>query len=267
MFQVFPGPGEPLRTIDVENFALPAGGFSQSFSTTSINASDNGLAQFSSDDNTNGNSRVTWEADIDGDGIYGEPEDAFAVIPQGASLADCLLVVSQTSIDPGPEVMGEDYTLRVEFEFEDADGDVATGAVAMGDLQDQDLAFSLAEFVVPGLAPPPGTDLLPGPGEVYEVDHITADIDFQNIVRMQLSVLGEVNAATSDIPLNLAFENPANEAYDGAVDDIYIFCPGQREGGNLAETDTFAQVTEDGAFSFSESLAAFDPAEADMIIT
>jgi len=41
-------------------------------------------------------------------------------------------------------------------------------------------------------------------------------------------------------------------------------CPGR--GGNLAETDTFAQCTEDGAFSFSESLAAFDPAD-DMIIT
>ena len=32
-------------------------------------------------------------------------------------------------------------------------------------------------------------------------------------------------------------------------------------GGLLAETDTFAQVTEDGAFSFSEALAAYDPGD------
>jgi hypothetical protein len=34
---------------------------------------------------------------------------------------------------------------------------------------------------------------------------------------------------------------------------------GENAAGLLAETDTFAQVTEFGAFSFSESLAAFDP--------
>lgn len=34
---------------------------------------------------------------------------------------------------------------------------------------------------------------------------------------------------------------------------------GANAEGLLAETDTFAQVTEDGAFSFSEALAAYDP--------
>jgi hypothetical protein len=34
---------------------------------------------------------------------------------------------------------------------------------------------------------------------------------------------------------------------------------GEGAEGLLAETDTFAQVTAFGAFSFSESLAAYDP--------
>lgn len=40
--------------------------------------------------------------------------------------------------------------------------------------------------------------------------------------------------------------------------EIKDFVPG---GGTLAETDTFAQVDESGAFAFSESLAAFDPGD------
>lgn len=44
---------------------------------------------------------------------------------------------------------------------------------------------------------------------------------------------------------------------DFSIDDVALLIPGG--GGVLAETDTFAQVSEDGAFSFSEALAALSP--------
>ena len=46
--------------------------------------------------------------------------------------------------------------------------------------------------------------------------------------------------------------------------EIKDFAPGG--GGTLAETDTFAQVDDSGAFAFSESLAAFDPGNNDLVL-
>jgi|GEM_PF-4581467 len=57
----------------------------------------------------------------------------------------------------------------------------------------------------------------------------------------------------------------ATEA-DSFLDIVEIkdFAPGG--GGTLAETDTFAQVDDSGAFAFSESLAAFDPGNNDIFL-
>ncbi len=45
--------------------------------------------------------------------------------------------------------------------------------------------------------------------------------------------------------------------------EIRDFAPG---GGTLAETDTFAQVDDTGSFAYSQSLAAFDPGNNDLVL-
>lgn len=69
----------------------------------------------------------------------------------------------------------------------------------------------------------------------------TAGLDFTDIDRFEL-IIEEATEADSFLD----------------IVEIKDFVPG---GGTLAETDTFAQVDETGAFAFSESLAAFDPGD------
>ena len=69
----------------------------------------------------------------------------------------------------------------------------------------------------------------------------TAGLDFTQIDQFEL-IIEEATEADSFLD----------------IVEIKDFVPG---GGTLAETDTFAQVDETGAFAFSESLAAFDPGD------
>ena len=75
----------------------------------------------------------------------------------------------------------------------------------------------------------------------------TVDIDKTVNLTVNKDVFAEV-----DLTGNLATAEASADAI------------GENADGLLAETDTFAQVTEFGAFSFSEALAAYDPAEADV---
>lgn len=61
--------------------------------------------------------------------------------------------------------------------------------------------------------------------------------------------------AIDEFRLEISDETEADTFLD--LVEIKDFAPGG--GGTLAETDTFAQVDDSGAFAFSESLAAFDP--------
>lgn len=73
------------------------------------------------------------------------------------------------------------------------------------------------------------------------IDDANEDIVFGALTSVTIDVDGD------DVP-NLDFN----------IDCVGLVCEGEG-GGNLAETDTFAQVTDTGAFSFSESLAASSP--------
>ena len=59
----------------------------------------------------------------------------------------------------------------------------------------------------------------------------------------------------------LGFEILSTGGTDLSIDGIPFRDQAPPEGGVLAETDVFAQVDENGAFSFAEALAAFQPAD------
>ena len=141
--------------------------------------------------------------------------------------------------DPGNAVLelndvSTDLPVNVEFEFTDTDNDVASVIRTVpGGFVGEDFDVPLTDF----LADAPVT-----PG-----DNPNSDLDFDSIVEIELRILGA-------------------QASDTVIDDVLVLVQPERpSGGALAETDTFAQVTADGAFSFSESLAAFDP--DDFIVT
>ena len=68
--------------------------------------------------------------------------------------------------------------------------------------------------------------------------------------------------AIDEFRLEISDETEADTFLD--IVEIKDVVPGG--GGTLAETDTFAQVDDSGAFAFSESLAAFDPGNNDVFI-
>ena len=82
-------------------------------------------------------------------------------------------------------------------------------------------------------------------GNVFFVTDVNKNVDINKDVDLDVdkNVFSNV-----DLQGNLATAEASADAI-GATDFF---------GGLLAETDTFAQVTEDGAFSFSEALAAYD---------
>ena len=82
-------------------------------------------------------------------------------------------------------------------------------------------------------------------GNVFFNTQIDKDVDIDKNVN--LNVNKDV-FSTVDLQGNLATAEASADAID----------PNGNAEGLLAETDTFAQVTEDGAFSFSEALAAYD---------
>ena len=99
-----------------------------------------------------------------------------------------------------------------------------------------------------------------------QLTNTTADIDFTQIVAMELAILGDPDAPDgSDLPTT-GLESPSEGAVDLSVSLLDIFCPGEEDVFNIAETETFAQVTGDGAFSFSDSLAATNAQAIDNLL-
>jgi hypothetical protein len=281
-----PSVAQRTITVDDDSPLVPGPGTTTTVVDDGPTEPGNSIARFSTDIDTLADTAFLYNADIDGDSVFGEPDDAFSVLvdcPDGIDLSDPenALILDNLSVDPG---IGTDVTLRFEATIEDALGNAATLRLYATDaaVSSQDLILPLGlftgEFTTPAGAPVLNLST-PDPTDVFvglfgAGDSPNAALDFDQITNITFKVLGNTANFGSPIvdpnpydPL-LPAENPTEEAYDASADNLRIesVC-GTPPGGNLAETDTFAQVTEDGAFSFSESLAAFDPAEADMIIT
>jgi hypothetical protein len=188
---------------------------------------------------------------FDGNDEVGAP---FVIVPadRPGGIADCLFTAEAVINDLGTIIAGDTAPFTpVELAFTDADGDRASVNLAL-----EAIAPFGVDVEIPLAAWLGGPDV-EQPGNSFEfADEKNPLLDFDAIVAFEIIVRGEFDFdgdGTEEI----------NTAFDIQVDNIVIECPEIRRGGggNLAETDTFAQVTEDGAFSFSESLAAFDPFE------
>lgn len=256
--------GQPLRTIVVENIITGDGEDSANLGNVTIDAGGeepgDSLISLSTDENTLSNDRITYRADIDGD-------DAFSVIvdcpPQFFDLANTQnRLVLEGADFGGLEIDG---TLRVEVAVTDSDNDTATlAAYSTPDFPpDQDLELPLGLFTGQVDLADAGEEIFPG---FFSVGQDTANINFEQIVNIEFRVLGDPRQFP-DSPFPLApGEIPTPDAFDVDFDNFRIETICERgQGGNLAETDTFAQVDDFGAFSFSESLAA-SSAEADVLI-
>jgi hypothetical protein len=224
-----------FRFAELENLAGSTS-TTQATSSDPQNTGQADIAEFNAGANSTSNLTLDWFSDPDGNGI--NDGDIFAVLPDCALATNATLTFTNLSVDV-PDFV------TLEFEFTDAQGDSAFTRSVLAAQSIPALEINLGVFTG-AVVPPAGVS--PAGGVVFVSPD--ADLDFDQITNIELRVIGA-------------------QAADVTVDDIEIAweCPPQRAGGNLAETDTFAQVTEDGAFSFSESLAAFDPGEADMIIT
>ncbi|HIP77035.1 MAG TPA: hypothetical protein EYH07_01020 [Kiloniellaceae bacterium] len=124
---------------------------------------------------------------------------------------------------------GSDLGETLDLIFEDADGtesQVQVQIPAGSSGAPVTVSVPLSDFANPANFTDPGGD---------------NDLNFEQIVRFELII---EEATEADTFLDIV--------------EIKDFAPG---GGTLAETDTFAQVDETGAFAFSESLAAFDPGD------
>lgn len=266
--------GQPLRTTVVENINIGDGSASAGTGNVTIDAGGtepgNSLISFSADENTLSNDSVSYSADVDGDDAFGElVDDAFSVIvdcpPEFFDVANTQnRLVLEGADFGGLEVDG---TLRVEAAVTDSDG--ATATIAAYSTPDfaagQNIILPLGLFTGSVSLAESGEEILPG---FFSVGQDTANINFEQIVNIEFRVLGDpAEFADSPFPDLAPGENPTPDAFDVSFDNLRIetICERPGEGGNLAETDTFAQVDDFGAFSFSESLAA-SSAEADVLI-
>lgn len=185
-------------------------------------------------------SEVTASADFSLE--YTSLDGAFELLPDGRDPEDCIVTIDMVINDVGTLPDGSPAPFTPLFiTLTDADGDQATVNLAIPSIAPpgEDVELSLGLFT--GATAEDPADPLP--------DAPNADLDFSTITSILAQVPGEFDFdgdGTGEIVT----------ATDLQVDNIEIFCPGQQAAGNLAETDTFAQVTDTGAFSFSESLAA-----------
>jgi hypothetical protein len=79
------------------------------------------------------------------------------------------------------------------------------------------------------------------------------NVFFNTDVNKDVTITKDVNLLVTKDVLSIVDITGCLATAEGSADAIGA------GDGNLAETDTFAQCTDAGAFSFSESLAAFDP--------
>ena len=99
-------------------------------------------------------------------------------------------------------------------------------------------------------------------GTEDDADGNNVKVDLQNLASTKLLleddafVLTDGNDFSSgDFFAQRGFENPSRDGTDLSLGEVSLTICGN-DVFHLAETETFAQVTEDGAFAFSESLAA-----------
>ena len=257
--------GDPQRTSEV--FNIP--GQDDAFASIGVDITP-GKITLNTESNTLSNDVVAYSADINGDDLYGEPEDAFSVVvpcDEPLDLTDPRNNLTLEDARFSPE--GTDTTIRLEIAITDADGDEAV-LRAYADstfVDDTEIVLPLGLF----------TGDLPSAGEGAELltgffatgDNTTADIQFDQIVGIEFRVLGD-SALADPAHGPVASENPTEDAFDVefGLFEINSVCeecePGQ---GALAETETFAQVDQFSGFTeaFSMSLAATNSADFDFI--
>jgi hypothetical protein len=196
---------------------------------------------------------------------------------------DDFISITIGSFNPGDTAAGDPATARVSIIFEDNDGDIALASAVLTDGFSSPITIPspLAGYLNesgPGV-PPPGTPVPGSGGDIvglgFEDDadgdgNIDGGVDFDNITSITL-VIEDRPGQTPGLPGGINTTDffdfnvvvPEEESVTGTdlqVDlaEVNTFLPGVPGEGNLAETDTFAQVSPEGAFSFSESLAATD---------
>lgn len=276
-----PGPDEPSES----------GGASIGVSNPSP-----GRLAFSADDGSFANSLAEY-TDIAGGAIVVDED-----ISNEAVLADpgnFLFRVNDVNFDPGTGLDGQPASTRVSLVVKDSDGDEAITTVAfvpgpegqgftgldiefpLAILIDEDLPLAVdfeGEIISGG---GPGQGSIRGIGPEDDVDGDGEVVDLTDVIEIQI-----LQEDRPDVPIDgndfssgffpdnpdedfdlFAFENLSTDGTDASVSDLEIIIieppvPGE---GVLAETDTFAQVSEEGAFSFSEALAALSPLDSDTI--
>ena len=164
-------------------------------------------------------------------------------------------------------------------------GSIARFSNPSGNAAEFDLVYDLTST----------TDVLAGADESTAFLHIAQagsdlgellDIIFTDSDGTEATVVIPIPAGTSGMPVDISEPLSSWQAVamggDGfldftAIDQFELIIEEETEadsfldlveikdfapaGGTLAETDTFAQVDDTGAFAFSESLAAFDPGD------
>ena len=193
-------------------------------------------------------------------------------------------IFSDIDWDPGQDENGAPATVRVSFWVEDTAGNQAITTVAFVPGDDgagfSDLAIigSFAGLIDESFAPAPGTVLaasgnnaqIVAIGTEDDADGNGVSVDFDNLDRFQVLLEDDPDVTVGGNPFNSADyfaidsvidENPSVDGTDASTEFDWTTCLEEDdEFGLLAEVDTFAQVDENGAFAFSESLAALDPA-------
>lgn len=257
-------PSEGLRTFSLD---IQSGGATAELTS---DVGGTGRLAFSNDDETTSNQTIDYE--VDGGGTY-------SVIAENADLTDPVnrIVLTDLIVDVGLA----DQTVRVELEFEDSGGDIATTAAYFTDdfVAGADISIPLILFLDETLGAAPDTPVndadgnpitgLLSVGTEDDVDAGGNGVDFDDLVRTTVRILDDPDAFGSIFDVTPG-ENPGESGTDISIDDILFEGEGFEEveegDGNLAETDVFAQVTPNGAFSFGEALAALSTDTSDAVL-
>ena len=204
--------------------------------------------------------------------------DAFQAVLPDADLSDPsnALIIGNLIVDLGVTEDGDPATLRAEIQFEDLGGDVASSSVIFTEnVAGLNISFPLGGLTGDILPPDPAVSLpgqpLPGAagaagviqGGAIELNPL---LNFDELVRVEICFLDDpLNGAAFGSFVPGAGLLPAEALADGGTDlsaDFIRFDSEEENGGNfnIAETETFAQVTPDGSYAFSDLLAAFSGA-------
>jgi hypothetical protein len=208
-----------------------------------------------------------------------------------APITDNVLSVTVDSFDPGVTEDDQNATTRVNLLIEDDAGQqaLASAVLTQAFVNPVTIPVFLASLIDETLAPPSGTEAVAGSGVIILGTEDDADEDGSsgiNLDAVESITLfledrpeiqtGDLTSNSSGDPIASAeffdFNATPDQVNGGTIEErasvsatdleldlleINTFVPGQPgDGGNLAETDTFAQVSAEGAFSFSEALAA-----------